>query len=275
MDLGLQGRKVVVTGASKGIGYAIAEEFLREGAEVVISGRNREDLERAVEALASIAGEQQIRGYALDGSKEEETFELGRLAAGEKGAIDVWINNIGTNRSRAGELYTDGELDYLIGILFKSAVFGSQTAFTYMKEHGGSIVNIASLAARSASCGRSTIYGALKSAVAGLTNTTAGEYAAYGIRVNAVLPGFTRTPLVERSFTEDAISELMKNNLIGRMASPREIAKPVVFLASDAASYITAAGLEVSGGHSRVLNPQYSFEKRRESISQEKQETAG
>lgn len=267
MELGLKGKKVVVTGASKGIGFAIAQEFLKEGAEVVISGRNKTDLESAVEQLGQIAGREYIQGYALDGSKEADTFELGRLAAGKEGKIDVWINNIGTNRARSGELYTNEELDHLIGVLFKSAVFGSQTAFTYMKKEGGSIVNIASLAARSATCGRSTIYGALKSAILGLTNTTAGEYAAYGIRVNAVMPGYTKTPLIATTFTQKAIDSLMVNNLTGRMAEPTEIALPVVFLASDAASYITASSLEVSGGHDRVLNPQYSFEKRKQEES--------
>ena len=131
-----------------------------------------------------------------------------------------------------------------------------------MKKHGGSIVNIASLAARSATCGRSNIYAALKSAVIGLTNTTAGEYAAYGIRVNAVMPGYTATPLVKGSFSKEDLDRLLENNLIGRMAEPSEIAKAVVFLAGSAASYITAASLEVSGGQNKVLNPWYSFEKR-------------
>ena len=261
MDLGLQGKRVVVTGGSKGIGYAIAEEFLKEGAHVMISGRNPKDLEDAVKRLQQKGGGA-IQGFALDGSRELEVYELARLAAEDTGNIDVWINNIGTNRPRAGELYTEEELDFLISACFKSAVFGSQAAFTYMKDGGGSIVNIASLAARSATCGRSTIYGALKSAILGLTNTTAGEDAAYGIRVNAVLPGYTRTPLVEGSFSKEALTRLLKDNLTGRMAEPAEIARPVVFLASDAASYITAASLEVSGGHARVLNPWYSFEKR-------------
>lgn len=264
MDLGLTGKKVVVTGASTGIGYAIAREFLREGANVVISGRNKEKLEQAAYTLSESFGGEHIRGYALDGSKEDEMEELGRLAAGQSCQIDVWVNNIGTNKARQGELYTEQELDYLIGILFKSAVFGSQTAFTYMKDRGGSIINISSLAARAATCGRSTIYGALKSGILGLTNTTAGEYAAYGIRVNAVLPGYTKTPLVESTFTEEAIAKLMENNLLRRMARPEEIAKPVVFLASDAASYITGASLEVSGGHDRVLNPEYSYETKKQ-----------
>ena len=264
MDLRLNGKKAVVTGGTQGIGYAVAQEFLREGAYVVISGRNEERLERALQDLAGIAGKEHIAGYALDGTREDEAYEFARLAAGPEGRIDAWVNNIGTNRARSEELYTEEELDFLIAALFKSAVFGSQAAFCYMKKHGGSIVNISSLAARAATCGRSTIYGALKSAVVGLTNTTAGEYAAYGVRVNAVLPGYTATPQEKNSFTDRDLQELLQNNLIGRMAQPEEIARPVVFLASDAASYITAASLEVSGGHNMVLNPQYSFQKKRE-----------
>ncbi len=259
MDFGLSKKLAVVTGGSKGIGYAVAKELLREGADVVISGRNEADLEGAVKELAAYGS---VRGFVLDGAKENEMYELARRAAERTGRIDVWVNNIGTNRARAGELYTEAELDALISACFKSAVFGSQAAFTSMRENGGSIVNIASLAARCATCGRSTIYGALKSAIVGLTNTTAGEYAAYGIRVNAVPPGYTRTPLVEGTFSEEALKNLLEDNLMRRMAEPEEIAKPVVFLAGSAAGYITAASLEVSGGHSVVLNPEYSYEQR-------------
>jgi NAD(P)-dependent dehydrogenase (short-subunit alcohol dehydrogenase family) len=266
MDLGLKGKNVVVTGGSMGIGYAIAEEFLKEGASVTIAGRNEERLEEAYKKLSEISGGENVYTVAADCSKEADTYELAKRAAKE-GRIDIWVNNVGTNFGRKGELYSEEEIDALIGACFKSAVFGSQAAFTYMKENGGSIVNIASLAARCASCGRATIYGALKSAIVGLTNTTAGEYAAYGIRVNAVLPGFTATPLVKGNIAEgllsdSEISRLLSGNLMRRMAEPSEIAKPVVFLASDAASFITAESLEVSGGHSRVLNPWYSFEKR-------------
>lgn len=262
MDLGLKDKTVVVTGGSQGIGYAIAGEFLAEGAYVVISGRRKEVLSDAADRLGTLYDKQRITGFALDGSREEEAYRLADLAAERTGQIDVWINNIGTNRQRKGELYTEEEADFLIGAIFKSALFGSQAAFRHMKEAGGSIVNISSLAARAATCGRSTLYGALKAGIIGLTKTTAGEYAAYGIRVNSVLPGYTATPLVKSTFTKDDLSELLKNNLTGRMAEPEEIAKPVVFLAGNAASYITAATLEVSGGHNVVLNPQYSYEQR-------------
>jgi NAD(P)-dependent dehydrogenase (short-subunit alcohol dehydrogenase family) len=266
MDLGLKGKNVVVTGGSMGIGYAIAEEFLKEGAFVTIAGRNEERLKEAYTKLSEISGEENIFTVVSDCSKESDTEELAKRAA-KNGRIDVWVNNVGTNFGRKGELYTEEEIDILIAACFKSAVFGSQAAFKYMRENGGSIINIGSLAARCASCGRATIYGALKSAIVGLTNTMAGEYAAYGIRVNAVLPGFTATPLVKGNISEgllsdSEISRLLSGNLMRRMAEPSEIAKPVVFLASDAAGFITAESLEVSGGHGKVLNPWYSFEKR-------------
>ena len=142
MDLNLTGKRVVVTGGSKGIGFAIAKEFLQEGAIVTITGRNQEDLDFASDELSKYG---EIYGVQADGSKEEEVYKAAELAAGEEGRIDAWINNIGTNKPRQGELYTGEEVDYLVGACFKSAVFGSQAAYQYMKKSGGSIVNISSL----------------------------------------------------------------------------------------------------------------------------------
>ncbi|MBO5371888.1 MAG: SDR family oxidoreductase [Lachnospiraceae bacterium] len=257
MELYVKGKKVVVTGGSKGIGYAIAEEFLKEGAKVTITGRNQQDLLTAMQNLSEIG---EIEGRVVDSTDEKAVYQLAEKVAGKEKRIDVWVNNVGTNKARNGELYTEAEMDYLIATCFKSAVFGSQAAYLHMKESGGSIINVASLAARCATTGRSTIYAAMKSAIVNLSTTLAGEYAAYGIRVNAVLPGYTRTPLVESTFTKEKLEKLLQNNLLRRMADPKEIAKPVVFLASDAASYITASSLEISGGHNTVLNPEYSYE---------------
>lgn len=266
MELGLKDKRVVVTGASTGIGYAAAEQFLKEGAYVTIAARGEERLNEAVAKLSKIAGSDKVDGIVADCSIAQDVEKLGEFAAKE-GSIDVWVNNVGTNRIRKGELYTEEEIDFLIGANLKSTIFGSQVAFKYMKKNGGSIVNIASLAARTASCGRATLYGALKSGVVGLTNTTAGEYAAYGIRVNAVLPGFTATDLTLRSWDNKNPEELNKsinNILLRRMADPSETANAIVFLASDAASFITAESLEVSGGHNKVLNPGYSYENKKE-----------
>lgn len=145
---------------------------------------------------------------------------------------------------------------------FKSAIYGCQAAFRYMKHTGGSIVNISSLAARCGTVGRSTLYGPLKSAVANLATMYAGEYAAYGVRVNAVLPGFTLTPAVARTIPDEELERNAQGTLLHRPAQPEEIAAAVVFLCGNRASYITATTLEVSGGRSVVLNPSYSYDQR-------------
>lgn len=259
MDLGLKDKIVVVTGGSRGIGYATAQEFLKEGARVIITGRDSKRLEDAQKELQQYG---EVRAIAGDGTSEEEVKRIAKEAASDTGGIDVWINNVGKNVAKADEFYSEPELDQIISAVFKSAVFGCQAAIPYMKEKGGSIVNIASLAARNATCGKSNIYAAMKAGLVALSKTLAGEYAAYHIRVNTILPGYTQTPLIAQSFTEEMLKKLLKNNLLQRMALPEEVAKPIVFLASDAASYITATSLEVTGGHNQVLNPEYSYEKK-------------
>ena len=176
------------------------------------------------------------------------------LAAKLNGRIDIWVNNVGTNKPKRGEFYEEDEIDLLIGTLYKSALYGIQNAVPYMKEKGGSIVNISSLAARCATCGRSNLYASMKAALLALTRTSAGEYAKYKIRVNAILPGYTRTPLVEKGFSKEMLEKLLSSNVTKRMAEPEEIAKPVVFVSSEAASYINGESIEVSGGQNIVLN---------------------
>lgn len=258
MNLELKGKIAVVTGGSKGIGFAIAKELLKEGAQVFITGRDAETLNNAKAELSSIG---KIEALPGDGTKISDIEEWGRKASLVTGKIDIWINNIGTNKAKKSEFYDEEELDFLTDTLFKSALFGTQTAVKYMKENGGSIVNISSLAARCATCGRSNVYASMKAALLALTKTSAGEYASYKIRVNAVLPGYTKTPLLEKGFPKPTLDRLLSANLIGRMAEPEEVAKPVVFLASPASSYITGTSLEVSGGQNIVLNPWESFEK--------------
>ena len=260
MDLQLKDKIAVVTGASKGIGYAIAEEFLKEGVAVFICARNKDELDKASTSLVEkYSAKGKVFVYALDGTKEEGMDFLAQQAASINGSIDVWVNNIGTNKKREGEYYTEEELDYIISANYKSCVFGTQAAVKYMKEKGGSIVNISSLAAHAATAIRSNIYASMKAAVIAYTQTTASEYAPYNIRVNAVLPGYTRTPLLSQGFSQQTLDDLLRNNILNRMAEPEEIAKPVVFLSSPAASYITGTELEVTGGHIKVLNARDSW----------------
>lgn len=259
MDLGLRNKTVVVTGGSKGIGYATAEAFLKEGAKVAICARHTAELEEAAEKLGQFS---EVYYEAIDVSKAEETYAFAEHIHRRFGSLDVWVNNVGTTGYKKGEEYDDEEIDLMTGVCFKSVVYGCQAAFRYMKEQrGGVIVNISSLAARCSSAGRSTLYGPLKSAVNNLTNTFAGEYCAHNVRVVCLMPGFTETPLMKANVNQAELDYTKSVTLLNRMAQPEEIAMPVVFLASDAASYMTATTIEVSGGRAMTLNPSYALKK--------------
>lgn len=129
-----------------------------------------------------------------------------------------------------------------------------------MKELGGAIVNVSSLAARCPSAGRSTLYGPMKAAINNLTITYAGEYCANKVRVNCVMPGFTMTPLAKDHISPEELNRNAEATLLGRIAEPEEIAAPIVFLAGDGASYMTGTTIEVSGGRSVTLNPRYAYD---------------
>lgn len=259
MDLGLRGKVAVVTGGSKGIGLETARTFLQEGARVAICARGEDQLNAALEELSA---EGEVMGRCVDVSNDQEVYQFAAEVYEQYGAIDCWVNNVGASAAKRGDEYTEDQLDWIVGVCFKSAVYGCQAAFRYMKDTGGSIVNIGSLAARCGTVGRSTLYGPLKAAVVHLATMYAGEYAAYGIRVNAVLPGFTMTPAVQRTIPAEELRRNAEGSLLHRVATPDEIASAIVYLSSSRASYITATSLEVSGGRSVVLNPSYSYDMR-------------
>lgn len=260
MDLGLRGKAVVVTGGSKGIGYAAAKEFLKEGARVAICSRTEEELKEVARSLEAFG---EVYYEALDVSKAEGNYSFAEHVFQHFGSLDVWVNNVGATGFKRGDEYDEEEIDYMTGVCFKSVIYGCQAAFRYMKRQGGgAIVNVSSLAARCSSAGRSTLYGPLKSAINNLTNTFAGEYCADHVRVTCIMPGFTETPLVKEAICEEELNRNASATLLRRMASPEEIAKPIVFLASSAASYMTATTIEVSGGRSMTLNPTYAYDRR-------------
>ena len=283
MDLGLKGKTAVVTGGSKGIGYAVAKTFLEEGANVFICARNAEEVDAAVRSLsratapsgtavsdgmampAAISAHTvygAVYGTAADMTVEEDVYRAAKEAYDRFGSLDCWINNVGASFPKEGEEYREQDIEKITKVCFFSTIYGTQAAFRYMKKTGGSIINISSLAARCGTVGASTLYGPLKSAVIKLAVSFAGEYAAYGVRVNSVLPGFTATPAVAANIKPDYLKRNTDDTLLRRVAVPEEIAAPVVFLCSSRASYITGTSLEVSGGRSIVLNPEYSYLKK-------------
>ena len=265
MDLGLTGRVAVVTGGSKGIGFAAARQFLLEGARVAICARRADELEAAARELRALG---EVYHEAVDMTDQAAVFAFAAHVHERLGGPDCWVNNVGATVQRSGEVYTPEEIDSISKICFHSAIYGAEAAFCYMKHTGGAILNISSLAARCGTAGRSTLYAPLKAAVVSLATTLAGEYAAYGVRVNALLPGFTLTPAVASTIPKEELARNAEGTLLHRPALPEEMAKPIVFLCSQAASYITAASLEVSGGRSVVLNPSYSYERKEAEESQ-------
>lgn len=259
MDLGLTGKTVVVTGGSKGIGYAAAEAFLKEGASVAICSRHEEELKKAAEALSQYGP---VYYEAYDVVDAESNYRFAEHVNQKFGSLDVWVNNVGVSGPKKGDEYDDEEIDFMTGVCFKSVVYGCQAAFRYMKkQHSGAIVNVSSLAARCPSAGRSTLYGPLKSAINNLTNTFAGEYCPYNVRVTCIMPGFTLTPAVKQTISPEELSMNTQATLLRRAAMPEEIARPIVFLASSAASYMTATTIEVSGGRSMTLNPSFAYDR--------------
>ena len=263
MDLGLAGKVVVVTGGSKGIGSAIVKEFLKENAIVATFGRS-------MDALESYAAELKQEGFdiyyeALDASDREAVTAFAGRVAEKYGTIDVWVNNAGTNRLGRFLDYTDDDYDYIMNVNLKSVFMCTQIAAEIMKKKGsGVIVNASSFAMHMAQA-NSTIYAATKSAVSSFTKSTAGALAPFGIRVVGYMPGVILTPLAYEMIKSDP-EKYYKDIAMHRTGKPEEIAKPVVFLASECASFITGVDLEIGGGKFAVQDCMmaYNLEKEKE-----------
>lgn len=257
MDLGLKGKTAVVTGGSQGIGFATARQFLEEGCRVAICARTEDTLKAAARELSDLG---EVYWEVVDATKDQEIYRFAAKVGETFGSLDCWVNNVGKQVVKQGMEFTEADVDQITGLCLKSAVFGSQAAFRHMRtqESGGAIVNVSSLAARCPSAGRSSLYGPLKAALVNLSVCLAGEYAAWGVRVCSVLPGFTATPTALSRNSPDRLRFAAQETLLQRLATPQEIANAIVFLASPRASYITATSLDVSGGRAVTLNPRYS-----------------
>ena len=233
----LEGKLALVTGASRGIGRAIAEELARAGAEVVVGYRSGKD--EAEELAARIGG----RAVQADVSSAEGAKRL----VEEAGDVDVLVNNAGLTRDGVLARMSDEDWRVVIDTNL-SSVFYTCRAVTrpMMKKRSGSIVNISSVVGVHGNWGQ-TNYAASKAGIIGFTKSIARELGSRGVRANVVAPGYVKTQLTD-VLPEAATAAMVEATPLGRVAEAHEIAGAVRFLASDAASFITGDVLLVDGG---------------------------
>jgi 3-oxoacyl-[acyl-carrier protein] reductase len=242
----LQGKVALVTGASRGIGRAIALELARQGAKVAVNYAGSEA--KANEVVAEIL-EMGGEAFAVqaDVSKAEAVDNMVKEVLDRFGRIDILVNNAGITRDNLIMRMKEEEWDEVININLKG-VFNCTKAVTrpMMKQRYGRIINIASIVGVSGNPGQAN-YVAAKAGVIGLTKTTAKELASRNITVNAIAPGFITTDMTDK-LSEEVREEMLKQIPLARFGEPKDIARVAVFLASDAADYMTGQTLHVDGG---------------------------
>lgn len=242
----LDGKTAVVTGASRGIGRAIAIELAKEGANVVVNySGSKEKAEQVVEEIKKL-GTKAISVQA-NVSDAESVQNLMKEAIEQFGSIDILVNNAGITRDNLIMRMKEEEWDDVINTNLKG-VFLATKAVTrqMMKQRSGRIINISSVVGVLGNAGQAN-YVAAKAGVIGLTKTTARELASRNILVNAVAPGYIATEMTE-ALPEDVKKTITDQIPLSKIGNPEHIAKAVVFLASDDASYITGQTIHVDGG---------------------------
>lgn len=242
----LDGKTAIVTGASRGIGAAIAKHLANEGARVVVnysgSQSKAEDVVKEIEAAGGEA-------FAIQASVADSESVTGMITATMErfGSVDILVNNAGITRDNLLMRMKESEWDDVINTNLKG-VFLCTKAVTrqMMKQRAGRIINIASIVGVSGNAGQAN-YVAAKAGVIGLTKTTAKELASRNINVNAIAPGFITTEMTEE-LPEEVKTQMLTQIPLAKLGNPEDVAKAVVFLASDDSTYITGQTLHVDGG---------------------------
>jgi 3-oxoacyl-[acyl-carrier protein] reductase len=240
----LAGKTAVITGGAQGIGFSMAQRFVRDGARVVIGDLNPEQGAIAVESLG---GNGVAHFIHCDVTDADQVQALVNGAVDVFDSLDVMVNNAGITRDATMRKMTEDEFDLVINVHLKGCWNGTRLAGAIMREQGsGSIVNVSSISGKVGFVGQSN-YSAAKAGIVGLTKAAAKELAHLGVRVNAIQPGLIRTAMTEampQHIWDTKLAEIP----MGRAGEPGEVAEVALFLASEMSSYMTGTVLEITGG---------------------------
>lgn len=246
MNISLKDKVAVVTGGTRGIGFAIVKAMVESGAKVAIWGSRQETADAASAKIREQYPNCNVMAMAPKLTEQKEVEEAMNAVVEKFGGIDILANNAGISQNIPLENYTDDDLEKIVDLNIKAVFICSKAAAHLMKEKGGSIINTSSVVSFYGQ-GLGSMYPASKAAVNGLTRALSRELGKNGIRVNAVAPGVTKTDMVA-SLPENMVAPLLQRIPLARMGEAEDIANAVVFLASDKASYITGAVIPVDGG---------------------------
>jgi sorbose reductase len=244
----IKGRKALVTGAGRGIGKVLALTLAEAGCDVALFGLHRLNLEE----VAVLIRKYGVHSYIYEGdvSRKEDVHKAFIRVAKNFGRLDICVNNAGISMQKPVEDMLEEDWDRIIDINLKGIFFCSQeSARLMMPQKSGSIINIGSISARTVNVPqKQAIYNTSKAGVVMLTQTMAVEWAPYGIRVNSISPGYMKTEMVLSSMSE-LLPEWESLTPLGRLGEPEELRGALIYLASDASSYMIGHDLVVDGGY--------------------------
>ncbi|MGQ4658744.1 3-oxoacyl-ACP reductase FabG [Aeromonas enteropelogenes] len=242
----LQGKRVLITGAGRGIGLAIARQFAAQGAELWLNGRDEETITRMAEALGVEFGVP-CQPLCFDVADPQAVKQAFQQLFGQTRQLDVLVNNAGVLDDALLGMVQQQQIERTFATNSYSTLYCSQYASRLMQRSGGgSIINMASIIGRVGNAGQA-VYAGSKAAVIGITQSLAKELAASQIRVNAIAPGFIDTDMA-RSLPPAKFDERVASIAMGRIGTPDEVASVALFLASDLSRYVTGQVIGVDGG---------------------------